>query len=96
MRRNPRPFSRAPSRAVTRGRRPPPDELVERRAQLLRDRGLFMPSEFCHQTLITVHPSSLLRQPDENLRARDYNSFVSDLREVRERSAKVMNSKKSG
>jgi uracil-DNA glycosylase len=28
----------------------------------------------------TVHPSSLLRQPDEESRQREYNHFVADLR----------------
>jgi DNA polymerase len=28
----------------------------------------------------TVHPSSLLRQPDEESREREYENFVADLR----------------
>jgi uracil-DNA glycosylase len=30
--------------------------------------------------LATVHPSSLLRQPDEESREREYKHFVADLR----------------
>jgi DNA polymerase len=30
--------------------------------------------------LATVHPSSLLRQPDEESRAREYALFLADLR----------------
>jgi probable DNA metabolism protein len=48
--------------------------------RVLRDRGRFTPSTFCPQTLITVHPSSLLRAPDEETKARNYIDFVADLR----------------
>jgi DNA polymerase len=30
--------------------------------------------------MATVHPSSLLREPDEESRAREYERFVQDLR----------------
>jgi uracil-DNA glycosylase family protein len=53
--------------------------------RVLRDRGRFVSSDFSAQTFITVHPSSLLRAPDEETRARDYHQFVSDLRLVAER-----------
>ncbi len=53
--------------------------------RVLRDRGQFVASEFSPQTFITVHPSSLLRAPDEETRARDYAHFVADLRLVAER-----------
>ncbi len=33
---------------------------------------------------ITVHPSSLLRQPDEEARHRAYQDFVADMRRIRE------------
>jgi len=32
--------------------------------------------------VVTVHPSSLLRQPDEESRHREYKNFVADLRVV--------------
>jgi probable DNA metabolism protein len=53
--------------------------------RVLRDRGQFMLSDFSAQTFITVHPSSLLRAPDEETRARDYKQFVADLSLVAER-----------
>lgn len=53
--------------------------------RVLRDRGQFVVSEFCPQTFVTVHPSSLLRAPDEESRARDYAKFVDDLRLVAQR-----------
>jgi DNA polymerase len=48
--------------------------------RVLRDRGYFVESDFCTKTIVTVHPSSLLRAPDEETRVRDYQQFVSDLR----------------
>jgi DNA polymerase len=36
-------------------------------------------TEFAPQTLVTVHPSSLLRAPDPAARERDYALFVRDL-----------------
>jgi probable DNA metabolism protein len=53
--------------------------------RVLRDRGQFLLSDFSPHTFITVHPSSLLRAPDEETRARDYKQFVADLRLVAER-----------
>ena len=32
---------------------------------------------------VTVHPSFLLRVPDDDARAREYHAFVRDLQEVR-------------
>jgi DNA polymerase len=42
--------------------------------------------------LVTVHPSYLLRQPDENARAREYERFVDDLKiaaELNRKSARA-------
>ncbi len=50
--------------------------------RVLRDRGQFFVSEFSPRTFLTVHPSSLLRAPDAESRARDYARFVADLRLV--------------
>ena len=51
-----------------------------RTAKVMRDRGQIIQSMYAPRTLITVHPSSLLRQPDEESRRREYARFVSDLR----------------
>ena len=51
-------------------------------ARVLRDRGQFLLSDFSPQTMITVHPSSLLRAPDEETKAREYARFVAELRLV--------------
>jgi DNA polymerase len=50
--------------------------------RVLRDRGKFMESKYCPKTFVTVHPSSLLRAPDEESRAANYAFFVNDLRKV--------------
>jgi DNA polymerase len=56
--------------------------VLGREVRVLRDRGQFFISEFAPHTFITVHPSSLLRAPDEESRAQAYAEFVSDLRLV--------------
>ncbi|MGB8170216.1 MAG: UdgX family uracil-DNA binding protein [Chthoniobacteraceae bacterium] len=48
--------------------------------RVLSDRGKIFSSEYCAQTVITVHPSSLLRAPDEAARAEAYALFLRDLR----------------
>ena len=48
--------------------------------RVTRDRGKILDSQFAPRVLATVHPSSLLRQPDEESREREYRLFVKDLR----------------
>jgi DNA polymerase len=48
--------------------------------RVTRDRGKVLKSEVAAKVVATVHPSSLLRQPDEESREREYNLFVADLR----------------
>ena len=48
--------------------------------RVTRERGKVLESELAPRVLATVHPSSLLRQPDEESRAREYGLFVDDLR----------------
>lgn len=48
--------------------------------RVTRDRGKVLKSDVATKVLATVHPSSLLRQPDEELREREYKLFVADLR----------------
>lgn len=54
--------------------------LLGPQVRVLRDRGRSAPSPYCERTLVTVHPSSLLRAPDEATRHREYARFVKDLR----------------
>jgi uracil-DNA glycosylase family protein len=48
--------------------------------RVTRERGKILESEIAPRVLATVHPSSLLRQPDEESRQREYAHFVADLR----------------
>jgi uracil-DNA glycosylase len=48
--------------------------------RVTRERGKILASEIAPQVVATVHPSSLLRQPDEESREREYKLFVADLR----------------
>ncbi len=48
--------------------------------RVTRERGKVLSSKLAPKVLATVHPSSLLRQPDEESRQREYEHFVSDLR----------------
>jgi uracil-DNA glycosylase len=44
-----------------------------------RQRGEFLDSDLAPRVLATVHPSSILRAPDEEARALAYKGFVADL-----------------
>ena len=48
--------------------------------RVTKQRGEVMASDFAQRTVATVHPSSLLRAPDEESRQREYIKFVDDLR----------------
>jgi DNA polymerase len=48
--------------------------------RVTRERGKVLSSKLAPRVLATVHPSSLLRQPDEESREREYKHFVLDLR----------------
>jgi uracil-DNA glycosylase family protein len=48
--------------------------------RVTRERGKVLSSKFAPRVLATVHPSSLLRQPDEESREHEYKRFVVDLR----------------
>jgi uracil-DNA glycosylase family protein len=47
--------------------------------RVTRERGKVLSSKFAPKVVATVHPSSLLRQPDEESRRREYKNFVADL-----------------
>jgi len=48
--------------------------------RVTRERGKVLASELAARVVTTVHPSSLLRQPDEESRQREYRLFVDDFR----------------
>jgi uracil-DNA glycosylase len=51
---------------------------------ILKNRGRWMTSPLFPKTLITVHPSSILRAPDEAAREKAFADFVADLNLVAE------------
>jgi uracil-DNA glycosylase family protein len=59
--------------------------VFRRAVKVLSERGKFLESDFAAHTLVTVHPSSLLRIPDPEAKAEAYGRFVEDLRLLRER-----------
>jgi DNA polymerase len=61
--------------------------ILGRSFRVTRERGRVLRSELAPRVLATVHPSSLLRQPDEDSREREYKHFVADLRVALKASA---------
>ena len=58
--------------------------LLGPRFRVTQERGRFVPSSLAQYVLATVHPSALLRAPDEETRHRETQRFVDDLRVVAE------------
>ena len=56
--------------------------------RVTRERGKVLSSKLAPRVLATVHPSSLLRRPDEESRQREYEQFVVDLRTARRAASK--------
>ena len=56
--------------------------------RVTKERGTVLESPFAPKVVATVHPSSLLRQPDEESREREYALFVADLRVASKAAAK--------
>jgi uracil-DNA glycosylase len=58
--------------------------LFGRSFRVTRERGKPLDSELAPFVMATVHPSSILRAPDEAARSEAYAAFVADLRAVAE------------
>jgi uracil-DNA glycosylase family protein len=56
--------------------------LFGRTFRVTKDRGRLVPSALAPYAMATVHPSALLRAPDEQTREREIRRFVEDLRKV--------------
>jgi DNA polymerase len=56
--------------------------LLGRGFRVTADRGRIVPSPLAPVVIATVHPSSVLRAPDEETRRRETQSFVEDLKNV--------------
>jgi uracil-DNA glycosylase len=66
--------------------------LLGRQFRLTRQRGRPVESDLAPLVVATVHPSSILRAPDEESRREAYAEFVADLRRV----AKLLRTKAAG
>ena len=58
--------------------------LLNRAVAITRERGRPIELPDGQKAFVTVHPSFLLRVPDEDAKAREYQAFVADLRKVAE------------
>ena len=58
--------------------------LFGRAFRVTRDRGRLLPTNLAPYALATIHPSALLRAPDEETRRREILRFVEDLLKVAE------------
>jgi uracil-DNA glycosylase family protein len=58
-------------------------------ARVTRDRGKAFPSTLAEFVTVTVHPSSILRAPDPESRARERKQFVTDLKRIAARVRKM-------
>ena len=56
--------------------------LLGRNFRVTQQRGQLMPFDAAPHVLATVHPSAILRAPDDESRHREYDLFVKDLRVV--------------
>ena len=56
--------------------------LLGRTFRVSRDRGTFAPSSLAPLVMATVHPSSILRAPDDESRREEMRRFVEDLQKV--------------
>jgi DNA polymerase len=54
--------------------------LLGRQFRVTAHRGAFVPSPLAPYVLATVHPSSILRAPDDEARHREMKQFTNDLR----------------
>lgn len=57
--------------------------VIGRGVRLLEERGQILANRHAGGALVTVHPSFLLRMPDEVRRNQEYNRFVEDIRTAR-------------
>ena len=58
--------------------------LLGTKVRVTKQRGTPIPSEYAPWVVVTVHPSSLLRAPDEETRHAETKRFVEDLRAARQ------------
>jgi uracil-DNA glycosylase len=57
--------------------------------RVTRDRGVFVDSPLAPKVIATIHPSAILRAPDERTRDEEMKRFIADLRIVARRIAQI-------
>jgi uracil-DNA glycosylase len=62
--------------------------ILGRAYRLTKERGTFTPHEWAPYVTATIHPSAILRAPDEEDRHRQYQEFVADLRHIKSKLQK--------
>jgi DNA polymerase len=66
----------------------PAQALMGKEARVTKIRGDFRKHEAAEFITATIHPSALLRMPEEEQRHEEYRRFVEDLQKVREKLAR--------
>jgi DNA polymerase len=61
--------------------------ILGRDYRVTRERGKFVEHSLARLVTSTIHPSAILRAPDEESRRAEYQAFVADLKKVRDRLA---------
>jgi uracil-DNA glycosylase len=61
--------------------------ILGRDYRVTRERGKFVQHSLARLVTSTIHPSAILRAPDEDSRYAEYQAFVADLKRVRARLA---------
>ncbi|HJR19683.1 MAG TPA: UdgX family uracil-DNA binding protein [Actinomycetota bacterium] len=56
--------------------------LLGSKVRVTKDRGRLNPASFADAVMVTVHPSSILRAPDDETRRSERRAFVRDLRVI--------------
>ena len=57
--------------------------------RLTQHRGEVIPQKWAPKAMATVHPSAILRAPDDKQRHLEYDAFVADLAKVKEELASI-------
>ena len=62
------------------------ESVLGEKLKVTKERGRFFPTRLGPPALITLHPSALLRQPDQSRAESDFAEFVADLSRIKQRS----------
>jgi DNA polymerase len=65
--------------------------LLGKEFSVTRQRGEFLKSTLAPAVMATVHPSSILRAPDEQARRLQWEAFVDDLKKIKRQIRKLAN-----